>query len=508
MPGTNTADLANIASPPACIELPSEQTTSPLQTQQSDNPDEIENDMQRDVMPVTILEPSSQNQRLSSSAQSAISTPEVEQAQQPDQPNEAEGNTLHNMMLGTLFEQIMQDQCSPFSVQSTTYIPEIEEEKREEYKKQYKEKEQETEESTPLQATIDDSAPAFTITAQKDTQPIQKDYLQRLPKVLNHPESAPCAPEQKDFEGSTFPNTAVGGKQTALIKNEQAAPLIIRPLQPAKRTRSQFGKQTTLVSIAVLILFVLFLSYNGVSNALRGRSVAASTATSGLGQQSSALLAEASAPVLRSAHIVTPSPTKQPTSTSTKKTVIQPRQSSVPKPTPTAAEAPVVSVAAPTPTPTPTPTPASAGVPTDNTTYELVNRNSGMALDVQYGSTTDGGGIIQDTDDGGSNQQWKLVTADTSGYFYLYNVNSGLVLDVPDGSTAEAVQLDQSDANGNASQQWQFVSTGDGYYTLVNLNSGLVADVQGASTDDGTAVIQWPEGNQYHNQEWQLVPVS
>ncbi len=174
---------------------------------------------------------------------------------------------------------------------------------------------------------------------------------------------------------------------------------------------------------------------------------------------------------------------------------------------------PVISTPTPTLADVPTPMPTPADVPTSSTTYELVNRNSNEVMDVTGQSTSDGGEVIQDTNNSASSQEWTLVAASTSGYFNLVNVNSGLVLEVLGGSTStppspsDATQLDQWSQNGGENQQWQFVSTGDGYYTLVNLNSQQLADVQYASTNDGAPVIQWP-GNGNYNQEWQLVPVS
>ena len=144
--------------------------------------------------------------------------------------------------------------------------------------------------------------------------------------------------------------------------------------------------------------------------------------------------------------------------------------------------------------------------PTAGVTYNLVNRNSGLLLDVSNGSTANGGLVIQYASNGGTNQQWKLVNAGTSGYFALINVNSGLVLDVPSGSKTEGVQLDQWTSNGGINQQWQFVSQGGGYYTIVNLDSGYVVDVAGTSTSNNAIVDQWPS-NGGTNQQWSLSPV-
>ncbi|MBQ3028518.1 MAG: RICIN domain-containing protein, partial [Lachnospiraceae bacterium] len=42
----------------------------------------------------------------------------------------------------------------------------------------------------------------------------------------------------------------------------------------------------------------------------------------------------------------------------------------------------------------------------------LINRNSGLALDVSGKSKVDNGDVIQYTYKGGANQQWKIEVAD------------------------------------------------------------------------------------------------
>ena len=145
------------------------------------------------------------------------------------------------------------------------------------------------------------------------------------------------------------------------------------------------------------------------------------------------------------------------------------------------------------------------GSSSSGTYYNLVNVNSGMALDVSGGSTAAGGLIVQSTLSSATSQQWQLVSAG-AGLNTLVNRNSGLVLDVPGRSTSTGVQLEQWTGNGGTNQQWQLVGASGGSYNIVGKGSGLLVDVYGASTASGTAVIQWT-GNGGANQEWRLVPV-
>jgi hypothetical protein len=142
-----------------------------------------------------------------------------------------------------------------------------------------------------------------------------------------------------------------------------------------------------------------------------------------------------------------------------------------------------------------------------STIYKIVNKNSGKALDVYQKSTADGANVDQWTDNGGTNQQWKLVDAG-SGYYKVQNVNSGKVLDVENMSTANGANVQQYGAwSGGTNQEWQFVDVGSGYYKVVNHNSGKVLDVYAKSTADGANVQQYTD-NAGANQQWQLVAVS
>lgn len=146
--------------------------------------------------------------------------------------------------------------------------------------------------------------------------------------------------------------------------------------------------------------------------------------------------------------------------------------------------------------------------PVPGSPRHLTNAGSSLVMDVNGGSTANGGTVIQWGNHGGSNQQWTLHQV--SGNVYtLTNGNSGLCLDVPNQSTAGGVQLDQWTCNGGAGQQWaldsvgSYTSAGDAGYTLTSLGSGLVADVSGGSTAQGAQVIQWVTNGQA-NQTWSL----
>ena len=136
------------------------------------------------------------------------------------------------------------------------------------------------------------------------------------------------------------------------------------------------------------------------------------------------------------------------------------------------------------------------------TFYKILNRNSNKALDVNGGSTSNGGNIIQWDYSGGANQQWG-ITSTGDGYFSVVNKNSNKSLDVNGASVAAGTNIIQWDYSGGANQQWRIYDIGFGCYKLYNKNSMQALDVNGGSLNNGTQVIQW-YWNAGSNQQWKI----
>ena len=136
------------------------------------------------------------------------------------------------------------------------------------------------------------------------------------------------------------------------------------------------------------------------------------------------------------------------------------------------------------------------------TPYKLINRNSGKALDIAWGSQDNGANILQYSYNGYSNQKWYLEpTGD--GYYVIKSVATGKVVDVSGRSTKNGGDVIQWQSNGGWNQQWKIESVGDGYYKLINRNSGKALDTMGASTADNADVIQWDYSGGW-NQQWKI----
>lgn len=138
-----------------------------------------------------------------------------------------------------------------------------------------------------------------------------------------------------------------------------------------------------------------------------------------------------------------------------------------------------------------------------NGTYKIINRNSGLALDVFGGATTNSTKIDQWTYSAASNQKW-TVTSLGGGQYEIIGVGSGKALDVFGNGTANGTAIDIYTYTGGSNQKWSFTATSGGYYRITPANAtGSCLDVTGGGTTKGVLVDLWnyTGGN---NQQWIL----
>jgi hypothetical protein len=139
--------------------------------------------------------------------------------------------------------------------------------------------------------------------------------------------------------------------------------------------------------------------------------------------------------------------------------------------------------------------------------YYFTNVNSGLVLDAQGQSKSEGAHIIQfpaHPESHPDNQLWSFTNAvlATGEATAIYNKNSGLVLDVEGGSTAAGAQIIQfkEHLTNPDNQLWTFeeidftneLAKPVSAYLITNKKSGMVLDVKGASNENSAPVIQWP----------------
>ncbi len=135
--------------------------------------------------------------------------------------------------------------------------------------------------------------------------------------------------------------------------------------------------------------------------------------------------------------------------------------------------------------------------------FEIDNVESGLAVDVAAGSTTDGATVIQYPFGANSNQLWNFIPT-TDGYYQIKNAFSGLDLNVTGGSKDSGAKIVQWQFGPDGNDQWQPERQPDGSYTFANRNSGLLLDNPGGSTQE-TQLDQAPPGGGA-NQKFKLVP--
>ncbi|MEV6209526.1 RICIN domain-containing protein [Kitasatospora sp. NPDC051914] len=145
---------------------------------------------------------------------------------------------------------------------------------------------------------------------------------------------------------------------------------------------------------------------------------------------------------------------------------------------------------------------ASIRFPATNANYKMVNKNSSKAVDVSGGSLSAGANVIQWTDSGAGNQNWRFVPVG-DGSYKVVSRNSALVMDVSGASTADGASVIQSSDTNAANQHWTLVATGDGYYKIKNVNSNKVLDV----SSGGAQLVQATDTNA-DSQVWRVVNVD
>jgi len=154
-----------------------------------------------------------------------------------------------------------------------------------------------------------------------------------------------------------------------------------------------------------------------------------------------------------------------------------------------------------------TPRAAVAASPVAGQSFRIVNKTSGKPFGVAGASTSNGAQIVGSADDAALDQVWTLVNAG-GGYFNLINANSGLALDDTNGSTSNGTVMQQYtiSGTGNSNQQWLITSVGGGYYSITSRTSGLVLDLTNGNTTDATPIQQWAGSSGNANQGWQFIP--
>ena len=138
--------------------------------------------------------------------------------------------------------------------------------------------------------------------------------------------------------------------------------------------------------------------------------------------------------------------------------------------------------------------------------YYLQSALGNWVLDLSGGNTADGAAIRLYTPNGTASQLFVVSSSDvniaTGVSMIITSVaNKKLVTDVTSASTANGARVQLYSSNNTNAQKYRFESIGNGTYKIVNINSGKVLDVAGGSTANG-AVLQQYTSNNTVAQQW------
>jgi len=146
------------------------------------------------------------------------------------------------------------------------------------------------------------------------------------------------------------------------------------------------------------------------------------------------------------------------------------------------------------------------GDPNLEGTYFLVNRSSGLNMDVVGGTgAVDNGSLIQQyTIAKTLNQQFKLTHLG-DGCYSILAMHSYKSLDIKESSELNGTVIQQWTDYGSANQQYILVPTGDGYFKIMAKHSGKIIEV--ASNANESKTRQMIDTNQSRGQ-WLLNKVT
>lgn len=138
--------------------------------------------------------------------------------------------------------------------------------------------------------------------------------------------------------------------------------------------------------------------------------------------------------------------------------------------------------------------------------YYLQSALGNWVLDLSGGNTANGAAIRLYTPNGTASQLFVVSSSDvniaTGVSMIITSVtNKKLVTDVTGASTANGARVQLYSSNNTNAQKYRFESIGNGTYKIVNINSGKMLDVAGGSTANGAALQQYTSNNTVA-QQW------
>lgn len=138
--------------------------------------------------------------------------------------------------------------------------------------------------------------------------------------------------------------------------------------------------------------------------------------------------------------------------------------------------------------------------------YYLQSALGNWVLDLSGGNTANGAAIRLYVPNGTASQLFVVSSSDVNiatGVSMIITsiANKKLVTDVTGASMANGTRVQLYSSNNTNAQKYRFESIGNGTYKIVNINSGKMLDVAGGSTANGAALQQYASNNTVA-QQW------
>jgi len=140
--------------------------------------------------------------------------------------------------------------------------------------------------------------------------------------------------------------------------------------------------------------------------------------------------------------------------------------------------------------------------PVSGNKYYVVNKDSGLQVDVQGASKDNGATVFLWQANGQANQQWTLTEL-SKGIWTMVAAHSGSALDLYNFDSSENAPIKQWAYTGNPNQQW-LISAAGGSYTIKSNQSNKLLTAANDST--GTPLTQHSPGS--GRQNWYFNPVD
>lgn len=144
--------------------------------------------------------------------------------------------------------------------------------------------------------------------------------------------------------------------------------------------------------------------------------------------------------------------------------------------------------------------------------YQIVNRVTGMVLEIEAMGEFDGANIVQNLPGSGLHQYWDVAPLDSKNggdysYFSIRSAFTGKAADVYNWNLKTGADVRQWEYYGNANQHWILEYAGDGYFYIRSRWSGKYLEVAGAMPVTG-GNIQLGDHDETLKQQWRLIPVD